>query len=201
MYRLIFYLLVFLSGEAFAQSNITDTLAFPRTITISYFGNLLVKPGVKVGIEFVIAHKTKVKKKNYKKSIRQLTVSGNLGTFWHPHSHASLFNFYTANYRIVEINKRKFNMIGIGPGIYRSFYPETYKVDDSGNVSSLSMAGRLYFAPVIVLGVGKFKENKTIQSWHFNTNFMFLFDYNTGVVPLLSFDIGLAISFKRKYKD
>lgn len=183
----------------FAQ--VTGITEQKLSFTISYYGNMLIKPGIKAGADYVITQKRCSEKERKKAAansmIKQLVVSGDVGSFWHPHSHVAIFNYYTLNYRIVKPTQQKFNTIGLGPGIYRSVYPETYEVDDSGEISPVSMAGRFYFAPVLVLGTGKFMAGKTIQSWHFNTNIMFLCNYNTGVVPLLSFDIGIGFSFNK----
>ena len=183
--------------------NTAQTAGIPGnklSMTISYYGNMLVKPGLKAGADFVVLQKRYIKN-NKKQLAKQLLVSGDVGFFRHPHSHLALFNYYTANYRAIHLQTRKFNRVGIGPGIYRSVYPETYEVNDSGEVSPVSMAGRFYFAPVIILGTGKFMAGKTIQSWHFNTNIMFLCNYNTGIVPLLSFDIGIAFSFNKNHNQ
>ncbi|RLD59964.1 MAG: hypothetical protein DRJ01_10490 [Bacteroidetes bacterium] len=195
-----FCLTVFIISDTVAQN--ADMSYNKITVSLSYYGNMLIKPGVKAGVEYVVNQK-KCFKKNKRKSItdlivKQLIVAGDIGFFWHPHSHIAVFNYYTLNYRIVKPSKRSINTIGLGPGVYRSVYPKTYEVDNMNNVKSVSWAGRTYFAPVVVLGTGKMINHYWIQSWHFNTNIMVLFNYNTGFVPLLSFDIGLNFKFNKK---
>jgi len=192
-------LTVFTISDSVAQT--VDTSYSKITVSLSYYGNMLIKPGIKAGAAYVIIQK-RCSRKNQRKSIanpivKQLTVAGDMGFFWHPHSHLALFNYYTLNYRVVKASQRSIHTIGLGPGVYRSVYPDTYKVDNRDNVKPISWAGRTYFAPVIVLGTGKLINHQWIQSWYFNTNIMVLFNYNSGFVPLLSFDIGLNFQFNK----
>ena len=180
-------------------ANVLDT----RTYSFSYFGNNLLKPGIKIDANVILKEKTINKSKTKKNGeiidkskTKQLLIGGDIGFFWHPKSHIGVFNYYTFSSRKIKLKNNKFTTLGFGLGIYRSFYPKTYEVDDAGNVNEISLAGRTYFAPVLTFGTGRLIEDRTLQSINFNTNLMFLFNYNSGIVPLLNFELGFCFDLK-----
>jgi hypothetical protein len=196
---LIVLLYILLFNPYFSQSQDSTGVFSTREYTISYFGNNLLKPGFKFKTAIVLAEKTIIKTKTKKSGktidntkIRQLLLGGNIGFFWHPKSHLGAFNYYEFTYRKIKIKKGKWSKIGIGPGIYRSFYPETYEVDDNRGVDKVLLGGRTYFAPVLTFGSGKFLKNCFFKSRTFTTDLLFLFNYNSGIVPLLNFEIGFS---------
>jgi len=200
---LVLFLTAFLLSKASAQNTGSSFKTLSPVVSVSYYGNILIKPGIKAGVEMALLQKSVNRKEsrhlNRKVRIKQLTASADLGMLLFPGSHSALFNYYTVNYKNIKTETGKFNTVGIGPGIYRSFYSQTYEVDASGNVTPEGTEGRSYFAPVLVFGTGKYLSHGILQSWHFNTSIIFLFDYNTGIVPLLNFEIGTTLNFfKRK---
>lgn len=201
---IIISVLLFSFKLGYSQTSDSTSLFDTRTYTFSYFGNNLLKPGLKIETNITLTEKTIIKNKTKKNGkiidkskTRQLLLGGNIGFFWHPKSHIGVFNYYEFIYRKIKLKNGKYSKIGIGPGIYRSFYPETYEVDNSGNVNKVSLGGRTYFAPVLTFGTGKFTKNSFFQSRTFTTNLMFLFDYNSGIVPLLNFELGLCFDFNK----
>ncbi len=205
--KFLIIIVLFSFYSAFSQKVDSSNIFSTRTFTFSYFGNNLLKPGIKIGANITLTEKSIVKRKTKKsgkiieKSIkRQLLAGANAGFFWHPESHIGAFNFYELTYRIIKLKSGSYRKIGIGPGIYRSFYPKTFEFDNSTDqVSKITLGGRTYFAPVLIFGTGKFKKNSFFQSRTFTTNLMFLFDYNSGIVPLLNFEVGLCFDFKNKH--
>jgi hypothetical protein len=189
---------------AYSQISKSSAIFDTRSYTISYFGNNLLKPGLKLESNITLSEKSVIinKSKDNATSIdkshtKQLLLDANIGFYLHPESHMGVFNYYEVIYRKIKPISGKYSIIGLGPGIYRSFYPETYEVDNSGNVNNVPFGGKTYFAPVLTFGTGTFVKNKFFQSWTFTTNLMFLFDYNSGIVPLLNFEFGLGFDFKK----
>ena len=207
MKRQLFIIITLFSFySAFSQKADTSGIFDTRTFTFSYFGNNLLKPGIKIGTNITLMEKRVVKRKTkrnktiVKSTKRQLLAGANAGFFWHPESHIGAFNFYALTYRTINLKSGSYRKIGIGPGIYRSFYPKTYKFDETtGQVNKIALGGRTYFAPVFIFGTGKFIKNSFFQSRTFTTNLMFLYDYNSGIVPLLNFEVGLCFDFKNKH--
>lgn len=202
---IIVLIILFSFKSGYSQTPVSTSVFDTKTYTFSYFGNNLVKPGLKIGSNITLTEKmiTKNRTKKGEETIdrsraRQLLLGGNIGFFWHPKSHIGVFNYYEFTCRIIKLKEDKYSKISIGPGIYRTFYPETYEVDNSGNVNQISLAGRTYFAPVITFGTGKFIKDRFIKTRTFTTNLMFLFDYNTGIVPLLNFELGFTLDYKKQ---
>ncbi len=190
----------------YTQNTDPATIFKSATYTFSYFGNNLVNPGIKSSVNFTLTEKTTDKTKtgrtgkSINKSItKQLLAGANIGFFWQPESHIGVFNFYELTYRRIKQSNNSFYQFGAGPGIYRSFYPETFEVDNNGNVTKTPLGGRTYFAPVVTFGSGKFKKAGFLNALTFTTNLMFLFDYNSGVVPLLNLEIDFCFDFKKKH--
>lgn len=197
-------ILLFSIGLVFSQKTRFKKVFDTKTYTFSYFGNNLVNPGMKAAINFTLTEKTTVKTKTTKSgepidktATKQLLASAHVGFFWQPESHIGTFNFYELTYRRIKRKDNSYVRIGIGPGIYRSFYPQTFEVDKTGTVSEAAMGGRSYFAPVITFGTGKIKNRGALHSLTFATNLMFLFDYNSGIVPLLNLEIDFCFDFKK----
>ena len=199
----VLILLFFISYYA-AEAQVQDSVSYTNSVTynISYFGYNLIKPGLKAGVNFNLRNRT-IEKFTTKKSGKIIDKSGEgqwlagsaVGFFWQP-GHISVFNYYEISYKRLRSANQTFNIVGFGPGIYRSVYPETYEVGEDGQVQKKTLSGRTYFAPVVSFGSGKNINNPLFQSWQFCTNLMFLFDYNTGIVPLLSFE--LTFNFNQK---
>ncbi len=193
---LIICIMFFSFGTTYSQKTDTTSILDTRTYTISYFGNNLLKPGIKLETNVILTEKIVIKKKGVR--TKQFLLGGNLGFYWHHRSHIGGFNYYQVIYKNTKTTKLKHTKIGIGPGIYRSFYPQTYSVSN-GNVNKASLAGRTYFAPVLSFGTGRIIPDRFFQSRTFSTNLMFLFDYNSGIVPLLNFEVGLCFNFNSHY--
>ena len=205
--RILTYFLFIYFNSVYSQTDGSISLFDSRIYTFSYFGNNLINPGAKAGITFTLTEKTTLKNKTKKKgkkvdksSTKQLLAGADIGFFWQPESHIGVFNYYEIIYRKIKLRNNSYSIIGIGPGIYRSFYPETFEVDDNDNVNKVTFGGRTYFAPVLTFGTGKFKTDSFLHSLTFATNLMFLFDSNSGIVPLLNFEIGFCFDFKKGEK-
>ena len=195
----------YLSEPETSTKNTKTTFLNSRTYNLSYHGNNLVNPGINAGISFVFRERIKIKsgtKKNGEKVDRskkkQLLTSADIGFFWQPESHIGAFNYYEIRLRTIKLKNNSYSIIGLGPGIYRSYYPETFEVEDNGNIDRVPLGGRFYFAPVISIGTGKFKNHGIFHSLSFITNLMFLFDYNSGIVPLLNLEIAFGFDFKKQ---
>ncbi len=200
-------IMIFWFTSVFAQNNDTLNIWNTASFTVSYFGNNLIKPGIKFKMDLLLKERTIIKSRTKrsgktvdKSKTKQLLAGANIGFYWHPKSHIGAFNFYELTYRAIKLKNNSYSKIGIGPGIYRSFYPQTYEVNDKGDVNKIYFGGRMYFAPVLIFGTGKFFKNSIIKSRTFTTNLMFLFNYNGGVVPLLNLELGFCFDFKKHRK-
>ncbi len=203
---LLIGLLVFITISLSAQNDEKQSLFNELDYGISYYGNNLWNPGLNFRAEYVFYEKikTKVKQKKRGEKLKVRThnflLGGNVGFYWDPKSHVGAFNYYGITYRKTATKGFQYR-VGLSPlAYYRSFLPETYEVDDNGNVKKLFLPGRNYYAPVFTLGVGKQRKEKYLNSWFLNLNVMVLMPYNTNILPLLYIEYGYTFNLKKNHK-
>lgn len=128
----------------------------PDAISVAYYGEMVIHPGLKLSADFNIKEwdKTKTTKKHSSKTInRSLILSPALGFFYHQNYQTGLFFMLELKYR--RQNQRGvFFGFGIGLGYLRTFIPNTYEVDGSGEINQTT-AGYNYFASNYFISFGK----------------------------------------------
>lgn len=166
---------------------------------ISYYGNNLWNPGLLIGFEKVLFEKEKmIIKKKYSKIIyRQSVLDAKIGFYYDNPSHTAIFNHYTINYRRLKSSGR-YSTFGLGPGITKTFLPETYQVNQAGVVSLLSIPGRLYFSPLISVGTGKLWTSSGRPGWQLKLHTSFLVNYNKFFIPLFNVEFGYTFGYTKK---
>ncbi|MBR9860047.1 hypothetical protein GYB22_04745 [bacterium] len=167
----------------------------PYPFKVSYYGNNLINPGVRVGSEqrvFTIHKHRFNKRKNLSTKMvqKQFYLNGNAGMFIDPNSHWALTTNLGLHFRHLSPMGHQF-ILGADPlGFYKSFLPKTYALDD-GEIRRKMMAGNMYYAPGFSIGYGKFKEFNKNTGWFTQLNVHFLQDYNTGyAMPLIMIEFG-----------
>jgi hypothetical protein len=147
--------------------------------------------------------KTKRGKEKTKVKTREFLLRGDLGFYWDPGSHVGLFTTYGIGYRKTGTKGFQFNL-GANPlGYYRSFLPETYEVNDNGDVEKVFLPGRSYYAPSFTLGLGKKMKpdgflGNTFSAWYLNLNTILLYKYNANSLPLVFVEFGFMFNQKNK---
>jgi hypothetical protein len=151
--------------------------------SVSYFGNNLWNPGLKLGVEH--AWKRPV--------LKAWNVAGNIGMYLDPGSHAGLFSNAGISYRSTSAKGRN-RLIALNPaGIYRSFLAETYSYDSQGGVTRVMLPGTLYYAPAFSLGIGKFTDPSSQSGWFTQVTVITLLPYNHWIMPLINLEAGIII--------
>ncbi|MEM7367479.1 MAG: hypothetical protein AAF587_02690 [Bacteroidota bacterium] len=167
---LLLFLPVFAQPPVFLQS------LHPH---LSYYGNNLWNPGLKVGLEKAISQD------------KTWVLNSDLGFFHDPGTQLGLFHSYGILKR--RTGSKGFHaQLGISPlSVYRSFLSETYEVSSSGAVERVRLPGRTYLAPVLTGGIGSRWQKPPIEAWFLNLHGMILMPYNTFILPLLNVEVGL----------
>lgn len=170
----------------------------------SYYGNIGVHPGVKLGFDYALIFKEKTKAKKRKtKTIRKvLFVSPSIAFYSHKNSNKGLFissdllwRRYTKRLYITEL--------GVGIGYYRRFNSgKTYEVTSSG-VRELGITSRGYFSPSVSYSFGKrFLIREMIPTEVFlRSNYNVILNYNSSVGSEISLELGIRMSFKYGIKQ
>ncbi len=202
-----------LTESAMAQSLKTDSVTnakVPMPITISYYSNLIVDPGFKVGIErpFLIIQKSKIRKNGKLKFNRlQFLNTLNLGYYYTKEQNHSPFLNMEIGYR--KIRKSGFKTEAfLGLGYMRTILTdETYKVDNNGNVSKIDFAGSNYFMPSLSFGIGydnSYRNDHFPFSVSLKPNIFFRLPYNHSVLTNIGMELNLSYqigSFRSKSKQ
>ncbi len=196
MKRIFLLIAVFASFNASSQERNDSILNRKIKYNYSYFANSFKNPGLNFGIEYVLKQKVRIRNKKrgnkeiFKIKTTQLNLSGNLGFYIHPKNHVGIFTYYGINYRKTKSRGFQYTL-GLNPlGYYRSFLPETYKVDIGGNVKKIIFPGNSYFAPNLIIGIGRYRKIKRVKTWFVNLQTMILTPYNANFVPLFNFEFG-----------
>ncbi|MCF6241852.1 MAG: hypothetical protein L3J74_10975 [Bacteroidales bacterium] len=173
-------------------------------ISVSYYGNLIIHPGIKAGIDWnlLLIEKTKENKKRIKTVRKILYITPNIAYYSHKSSHKGLIistDLYWRRYS----KKLFYSEFGLGLSYYRIFNSgETWEINDDGIVSNIGNTSRGYFAPSFAFALGKhfvYKKNIPVAVFiKINTNL--LLDYNATSVPEFSFELGTAWTLNRGIK-
>ena len=161
-----------------------------------YYGNNIHNPGLVVGADFILWGKEKYRGKLFDrnekiyKGKRQWIADADAGFFVDPRTFTG--SFLTCGIVTKRTYKNQFNYhFGFSPlAFFHTAFPETYNVDEAGNVKKVFLPGRNYYAPTFTWGVGKDAKNKKIDAWYLDLDVMFLSPYNTFVMPLFSVEFG-----------
>ncbi|TYA71926.1 hypothetical protein [Seonamhaeicola marinus] len=208
--KLLLFIPSVLLGQILMSQNARgsdDTLSksfLERTeFKIAYSGSVFWNNGLNLGAEYLLKEHSKIKFRRGKErtNTHEFLLNGNLGftTNFATSTDTGIFTNYGITWRRTNKKGKQF-MIELNPlGYYRSFLPETYKVDDNG-VNKVSLPGRGYYAPSISVGIGKQRKDKKITGRYFNVNFMLRTPYNAGALPSFSLQYGYRFNFKKKNK-
>ncbi len=151
---------------------------------VSYLGNNLWNPGLQVGRLLPGRGHHGV----------PLIYQAHLGAYWDPQTQFNLFAFAGWQYR-GSFTKRDYFDIRVSPlGLFRSFYPEAYRVLDNGNTEKIFLPGRWYYAPEFSLTWGFQLKNEQIKQVYFGPQLFLLMPYNSRILPILNFQIGLNLT-------
>ncbi len=183
------------------QSQISGSSFLNRTeFKVGYSGNLIWNSGLHLGAEHVWKEKKKVKekKKGQKTITHQFLLNGSLGlsTNFTNQTENSFHTYYGLIWRRTG-HKRWQLSVELNPlGYYRSILPETFEV--KGNeVSIVKFRGRSYYAPSMVIGIGRQRIEKRLSSWYLNFTIGFKTPYNAGILPMFALQYGYRFNFKK----
>jgi hypothetical protein len=192
----IFILTLFYCSLCPGQSDSINIL--PRhhfNFKLSY-NSSLIYPGLSTGIEFTFrqVNVQRFKKQILKKSFTKgRFIAGNINWYHHPDFHDNLY--LTAEWVMRRTKSGGFiSEFSFGPGYSRTFLGgTTYRIDDSGNISVVKLAGYNYALITIGGGIGyDFSMKKQLPFSTFGKmNLISMFPYNSTIYfrPVLELGI------------
>lgn len=127
-----------------------------ESVSISYYGEMITHPGLKVSADFNMKEWEKMNstKKDSSKTIdKSFIISPALGFFYHRRYQTGLV--FIPEVKFKRQNPRgRFFECGIGLGYFRTFIPNSYEIKSSGEVNKV-VAGHNYFATNYFISFGK----------------------------------------------
>jgi hypothetical protein len=165
------------------------SLAMAQDVSVSYFGDQLVHPGLKVGVEYPLLSRTS----RLRSMERSLYVAPNLGVTWHPEHHTAAFVNGELGYRRTRESGWKRELI-LGLGAMRSNNASPTYTPDGDRVL---LDGHTYVMPSVAVGFGRDLTDKRDLplAWHVRPTLYMQAPYNTSIVPSLALETGITWSF------
>ena len=164
------------------------------TAHLSYFGESITHPGLKFGFEFILSGKNAHTKTNGKIVYRQLTISPNIGIYYHPRNHTGVFINSEIGYRIIR-QKGLMAQISAGAGYQRTFLAaKTYKINEQGEIQRIYLAGSNQLMPCMNVTLGKVMKggNRYIITYFGRIGAFLQYPYNSMWLPSLVLELGIA---------
>lgn len=178
--------------------NKTFSLGEYAPLSVSYYGNLVTHPGLKIGMDWnlLLVEKTKEKRKKIKTIRKVLLVSPSIAWYRQKQSHTGLL--LSADLQWRRYTKRLFfTELGFGLGTFHKFNAgETWAVKSDGSIKQKKLTSRVYFTPALSFGYGKrlLVANELPLDVYTRLNGNILVGYNAGAVPELSFELGARLT-------
>lgn len=206
MKKILLLLLCTWTSTLMAQSNNPKEERFH--FGVAYLNNGVINPGLQLDADWVIKVFTKTKNKTHPKlgkytiqRKRQLALETRLGFYWDPLANVTLFNQYLLCYRWLyqkpgEEHKDWNLSLGIGPGYHHVLLPETYEVDEQGQVSELGLAARAYPSAILDFRFIRSRKSKRLNAWFIGFNTLSIFNYNATAVSTNSMYFGFRLKLK-----
>lgn len=166
--------------------------------SVSYYGNSLVNPGLKLSADFIWIEFSKLKtKKNgkVKNTRKKLSTTPYLSYYKHHQSHQGFQLGTDILWRRIN-NKGWYREIGFGLGyLQRHNLGDTWEVNN-GMSEKLKGAYRGYFTETFSFAKGKLisieGKGDIIPFLRFNTDF--ISNYNSFTLPVLSIELGVRFT-------
>lgn len=177
----------------------------PLPISISYFGNNLFYPGLKVSLEGFPFGKERIQRDLEAGRVKVFKFMSltSIGSFVVPRTQTSLFLNTEAGMRLTFRNGLKMELF-TGLGYMRVFNAgKTYKQNESGGFDRVFLAGRNYIVQNLTYGFGwdLFNKKGKPLSFHIRPSLYFLVPYNTLYNVLINVEIGATYFFRNIQKN
>lgn len=178
-------ILFLLSIPSLLATGLTDTGKF--TVSVSYFGEMIAHPGIKVGLGYSL----------YSNDWYELNISTNLGFYLHRNNYRGLLlsletgNRFTSNFGL-------FGDFDLGIGYLHTWTDgRTYNRSKDGEIKELRNPGYPHFLLIGSLGPGWNFSKKTalpIQA-HFYLSIFGEYPFNGYMLPHAAIQLGLTYKF------
>jgi len=176
----------------------------PESIFVSYFGETITHPGLKIGVDFQLKSwdKTKIKKNKDKKIIQKgIDLIQGIGFFYHKDYQTGIFILPELSYSKKNA-KGNFLMAGIGAGYMRTFIPNVYDLNSNGEIERMH-AGYNYFLTNYSITFGKDLSKKKMipLSIFIKPQLMYVLPNATNGVSYFALELGVSYKLIKNKKN
>lgn len=151
------FILLFLAATTIAQGQNLR----PQSVYVSYFGETVTHPGLRVGASYQLKawEKTKTKKSGKEKLIhKSIDLSPSVGFYYHKDYQTGIFVLPELSYSRKNV-KGNYITFGIGAGYMRTFIPSVYEQNSNGDIEKIN-GGYNYFVTNYSIAFGKDLSHK-----------------------------------------
>ena len=183
----------------FIASNCLAQFKSLESVSISYYGEMITHPGLKVSADFNLKDwdKNKSSKKGALKTMnKSLIISPSLGSFYHRRYQTGLFFIPEVKYKR-QNTQGGYCEFGVGAGFLRTFIPNTYELNNRGEVNKTT-AGHNYFASSYFISFGKdlsVKKNQPI-GYFIKPQFIYAAPNFPNGIGYFALELGLQYNLK-----
>ncbi len=167
----------------------------PKSIFVSYFGETITHPGLKVGADFSCTGWSKKKiKKNGNQTVIQKNIylCPSIGFFYHRDYQTGLFIISQLKYSRKKA-KKNYLSYAIGAGYMRTFIPNVYVINSTGEIERFH-TGYNYFTTNYSVTFGKIFRNKNecLKSIFFTPQLINVLPNYTKSIWYFALEIGVS---------
>jgi hypothetical protein len=191
----IFIILITLVNSIKSQDSLRINKKKLRGISISYFAEYFTHYGVKIGTEYPLWTKEKVKVKNNSKEVpkqKLLFVAGNIGCYIHRRNHVGLFINSELGYRKNRNRGLKYEVL-LGVGYLHTFLQgDTY-------IDHVPLAGQSNLMASLAFGMGydfHYHYQKSFSIF-IKPGFFVQYPFGTAVAMRPTVDFGIYYYFNK----
>ncbi len=139
-----------------ASTTLDAQRFLPKSLSASYFGEVITHPGLKLGVTYELKRwgKSKIKRNGIEKVIQQsFDLSPTVGFYYHKDYQTGLFAMPELSYTRKKANG---NVVayGVGAGYMRTFIPHVYDLTSTGEIKKLH-EGNNYLLTNYFISFGK----------------------------------------------
>jgi hypothetical protein len=202
MKRVALFLIIITSVKYLvAQDSLVNKHKLINGFSASYFGEGGSHYGAKIGVEYPLWTKEKIKvKKNHKQIPKSkiVFVTGNVGCYIHRRNNVGLFVNSEIGFRKIRNKGFRYEFL-FGLGYLHTFLQgDTYEVNDNGSVKKVFLAGRSSLMTSLSCGLG-YDFDYYFHS-HFSLflkpGFFVQYPFNTALAARTTIELGFFYNFR-----
>ena len=206
--KILFTTLLFLSFIFTSQAQSIVIKDLP--ISVGYYGENGIHPGLKIGTSYTFWSKEKIKtyrfksrteKYGSKNKLKELSLDFNLGGYSHPNNHSGYFSNIGITYLRTKTRKRRQLGVSFEIGYLRRFNKlTTYELDENGAIKKVNFAGNNALVIALSPIFAKEFEFRARHMRYFIKPSLQYLKYNEKFQPNATLEVGLVFNIARKEK-